>query len=245
MQTRDRGDGVLPQESRRPAVPAWVRVGTARDRSIRPMTSRWAVVRRRTVIGLAGLAIVVTLDAGTDRGGYAPGLAAHATPIVDQACTSPPLTMDAVERLATSFASPLPTRTPGLVPKGTSATAEDRAVVAEIVGQFIACSNAGEPSRVHALYTRAYAASVLGLNLGFDPDAVAAMATPRPAAPGTETRLVSITGIRRLIGERLGALVTIDYAVIPGSKRFFFTFREEAGRWRIDDVLGELSFSLP
>mgnify|MGYP002682752023 CR=1 FL=1 len=44
---------------------------------------------------------------------------------------------------------------------------------------------------------------------------------------------------------QLGALVTIAYPSVPEPKTFFFTFRAVDGNLLIDDILGEITFSLP
>ena len=76
-------------------------------------------------------------------------------------------------------------------------------------------------------------------------DRYAALATPMPADPGSGAALVEITGGRRMADGRLGALVTIAYPSTPQPKTFFFTFLPAGDRVLIDDILGELTFSLP
>jgi hypothetical protein len=44
---------------------------------------------------------------------------------------------------------------------------------------------------------------------------------------------------------RIGALVTIKYAVVPVPKTFFFVFTKQNNDWIIDDIRGEISFGLP
>ena len=72
------------------------------------------------------------------------------------------------------------------------------------------------------------------------------LATPVPAEAANGATLVEIRGARNILATgQLGAIVTIAYPSVPEPKTFFFTFRYIGDDLRIDDILGELTFSLP
>ena len=58
-------------------------------------------------------------------------------------------------------------------------------------------------------------------------------------------QILDIADQRRLPDGRLAANVVLRYQVIPMPKRFLMTFVETPEGWRIDDILGEISFSVP
>ena len=72
-----------------------------------------------------------------------------------------------------------------------------------------------------------------------------AYATPRPPAPGERVRLRALTDVQVLDDGRVGATVVLCYPGIGLEKRFFFAFVRQDGRWRIDDIVGEITFSVP
>ncbi len=115
------------------------------------------------------------------------------------------------------------------------------------VDQFIACSNAGEPLRVFALYTDAYLHRLLVRERPqIDVARFQSLATPMPAGADASAELIEISGARDIVANgQLGALVTIGFPSVPEPKTFFFTFRMIDGRLMIDDILGELTFSVP
>jgi hypothetical protein len=180
-----------------------------------------------------------------------PAIAVQATPAASSpsGCDVPPRSLEEISALLATPAPPEPERS-GVLPMGEPLRPEEQILIEQTVDQFIACSNAGEPLRVYSLYTDRYLQRLLsGERPPLDADRYEALATPMPAEPGSGAELVEITGGRRIadIGQRFGALVTIDFPATPQPKTFFFTFLPEGDRDRllIDDVLGELTFSLP
>lgn len=143
-------------------------------------------------------------------------------------------------------ASPVATRTPGVVPEGKPAGAETIAAVTAVVRELVACYNAGELLRSYGLYTDAHLRRLFGRQGGFTRAQYDSLATPQPAAdPAEWTAIIEIADVRMLADGSVGATVTMRYASIPMPKTFFFTFVWTGDRWLIDGILGEISFSVP
>jgi hypothetical protein len=181
------------------------------------------------------------------------GVADDATPTPDV----PPAALCTVEapsfeRLNAVVASPVAdrtpvaTRTPGLVPEGVPAGAETVAAVREVVRELVGCYNAGELLRSYGLYTDDYLHRLFNRQGGFTRAVYDSLATPEPRDdPSKDTAILEIKDARVLEDGSVGATVTLRYASIPMPKTFFFTFVRIDGRWLIDGILGEISFSVP
>jgi hypothetical protein len=143
-------------------------------------------------------------------------------------------------------ASPVATRTPGVVPEGVPADAETIAEVTAVVRELVGCYNAGEPLRAYGLYSDQYLRRLFNRQGGFSRSAYDSLATPEPAADArTNTAILEIKGVRVLEDGTIGAMVTLRYASVPMPKSFFFTFVRTGEWWLIDGILGEISFSVP
>lgn len=138
-----------------------------------------------------------------------------------------------------------PVATPGIVPSGPDASAGVVAEVTTTVRELVACFNAGELLRAYGLYTDPYLGHLLARQGVLSRASYDSLATPMPGAPADRAAILSITDVRVVAPGRVGATVTIAYAVIPMPKTFFFTFVQVEERWLIDDILGEISFSVP
>jgi hypothetical protein len=161
-------------------------------------------------------------------------------------CQAPPRALAELNALsATPIAAAGPTRTPGVLPKGLPADPDQIAGVTATVRELVACFNAGELLRAYGLYTDGYLHRLFARQGPLTAEAYDALATPEPEAPNSRAAILDLRNARILEDGAVGATVTINYAVIPVPKTFFFTFVYEDGRWWIDDILGELSFSLP
>lgn len=181
------------------------------------------------------------------------GAAAQATPTPDV----PPAVLCTVE--APSFkrlneivqapmpdASPVATRTPGVVPEGEPADTETTAAVTAVVRELVGCYNAGELLRAYGLYTDQYLRRLFNRQGGFSHDIYDSLATPEPAADTSKhTAILEIKDVRKLDDGTVGATVTMRYTSIPMPKTFFFTFVWTGERWLIAGILGEISFSVP
>jgi hypothetical protein len=163
-------------------------------------------------------------------------------------CLALPRSFDELSALAATpanFGTPEPTPTPGPIPQGTPAEPATAEAVTATVRELVACFNAGELLRAYSLYTDHYLHRLLSRQ---DPTTLAAydsLATPMPSTPKERAKILDIHGVRLLADGRVGAIVTIKYAVVPVPKTFFVVFVEEGGRWLIDDIRGEISFGLP
>jgi hypothetical protein len=140
-------------------------------------------------------------------------------------------------------ATPPATTAGQTIPTGVPVNAETAAAMEQIVRQWLACQNAGEPLRAWALFSDGYLYRLLSRQ-GM-PDIVdAALATSGANANG-RAQLAEIHGQRMLPDGRYGATVTIAYPSVPMPKTFFFYFAEIEDRLVIDGILGEISFSVP
>ena len=199
-------------------------------------------VRLGTALLLVGMLWTLPVHAG------AVAREATPTPIVPppRACMVPPRSYEEViALLATPVAGITPTRTPGPVPEGMPASPDVEAAIAETVQELVACYNAGEPLRVYRMYTDAFLQRLLMRQGELPRHAYDALATPQPAPPDGGTAILTISGTRLLDHGKAGALVTLQFPSIPVPKTFFFTFARQGSRWLIDDVLGEITFSVP
>jgi hypothetical protein len=162
-------------------------------------------------------------------------------------CTTEPIGKDALNGAIESSgaATPVPFRN-GVVPEGEPASPEQEAAVFGMVRRLVACYSAGELLRAYALFTPGYFHRVFGKQGPYTDAAYASLATPQPAKDDERVKIIDITNIRVLPDGRVGATVVLEYAVIPMPKRFLMVFQQETdGTWVIDDILGEISFSVP
>jgi hypothetical protein len=113
----------------------------------------------------------------------------------------------------------------------------------QIVRQWLACQNAGEPLSAWALFSDGYLYRLLARQ-GIPESLNAEAGTPSPGPDG-KAEVLEIRGQRALPDGRFGATVTIAYASVPMPKTFFFFFTTIDGRLAIDGILGEISFSVP
>lgn len=167
-------------------------------------------------------------------------------------CTVAPLAFDDLNAIiergaATPAAGPTPAQAgrDGVVPAGTGVPADVENEIADVVREYVACQNAGELLRAYALYTDDYLARLFIRQGVWGRAAYDALATPMPDDDREPTAILGVRGVRLLPDGRVGATVTITYASIPMPKTFFFTFVRDGAGWAIDDILGEISFSVP
>ncbi|MFM9106520.1 MAG: hypothetical protein ACKOWF_07455, partial [Chloroflexota bacterium] len=161
-------------------------------------------------------------------------------------CTQHPIGRDALNDAIAggAAATPAPFRD-GVVPDGPPASPEQQAAVYGMVRRLVACYSAGELLRAYALFTPGYFQRVFGKQGAYTAAAYDSLATPQPADADERVKILAIEHIRVLPDGRIGATVILEYAVIPMPKRFLMVFVEQDGAWAIDDILGEISFSVP
>ena len=171
-------------------------------------------------------------------------MASDATP-ASNGCNVAPRTFASISAL---LATPVADQTAqaGIPMMGEPLRPEEWTAVTSAVHQFVDCANAGEPLRVYALYTEAYLLSLLNRERPLlDQDRYDALATPMPATPDQQATITKIEGGRRFADGTFGVNVTISYPNIPEPKTFFFHFIPTPNGLLIDDIMGELTFSLP
>lgn len=134
-----------------------------------------------------------------------------------------------------------------VVPTGVPADDPTIAAITATIRELVACFNAGEPLRALGLYTTTARGALYVRQGPLSGDAYEALATPLPAPAADRDEILAIRTVRLLPDGRVGATVTIAYAVVPEPKTFFFVFARAGNgeRWLIDGILGELSFSVP
>jgi hypothetical protein len=171
------------------------------------------------------------------------GSGAQSTPVA-AGCSVPPRPLSELTALA---ATPVAASTPGVsLTIGEPLNIEQYGLIEQTMEQFIACSNAGEPLRVYGLYTDRYLQQLLSLERpAIDQARYDQLATPIPAAPGEGAHLIEIAKQRKLLDTRLYAEVTITYPSVPVPKTFVVLFVQTTDGLLIDDIMGELTFSLP
>ncbi len=154
--------------------------------------------------------------------------------------------LNAIVATPLAEASPVVTRTPGVVPEGTPADETTTVEIVATVRELVGCFNAGEPLRSYGLYTAPYLNRLFNRQGGFPRGVYDSLATPEPTDdPSTHTEILEITDIR-ILGEGIaGANVTMRYSSIPMPKHFYFSFEWNGERWLISGILGEISFSVP
>jgi hypothetical protein len=167
-----------------------------------------------------------------------------ATPI-PSGCTVAPRSFASISALLATPAADQAAES-GIPMMGEPLQPEEWTAVASAVKQFVDCANAGEPLRVYALYSDAYLLSLLSRERPLlDQDRYDALATPIPATPEQQATITDIEGGRRFADGTFGVNVTISYPNIPEPKTFFFRFISTPKGLLINDIMGELTFSLP
>lgn len=142
---------------------------------------------------------------------------------------------------------PAPRPTPGVLPRGVPADAATIAAITATVQELVACWNAGSLPRAYGLYTDDYLRRLLARQGPPDRAAYDFFATPNASADTDQTVIVAIAAVRILPNGQAGAIVVLRYPNLPSDKTFFFVFvpAGDGDSWRIADILGEISFSVP
>jgi len=159
-------------------------------------------------------------------------------------CTVTPRTVDDLRSfLATATpeaatpAEVIASPTAFVVPEGTPADAETVAAVTATVREVTACLNANAFRQVFALYTDAYMARSF-VEQGIAPEAVELFATPLPAMSADEWQSFAVQDVVVLPDGRVGARVLGHSQIGDGSDfEQYFLFREENGRYFVDDII--------
>lgn len=171
----------------------------------------------------------------------APGLAFSGRS--NPACPTTPIPLD---RLNAVIAAARPSTDEVAIPTALRpATSREVDTFRDVMASFVACGDTGEPLRVLTLYTDRYLGELYYRQGQVTENQYAVLARPDPADADERTRLLAISKVRALPDGRVIGDVVIRYAVIPTPKRLLVTIAQVDGAWRIDDILGELTFALP
>lgn len=213
------------------------------------MSTKRAARRGRPLRFFRCVVLLGVLVISTTRAGGAQEAPPSPTPDTPPAelCTADAPTFAALNAaiLGGGDATPEPQRTPGVVAAGMPADSATAAAVIATVRGLVACFNAGTPLRAYGLYTKAYLHRLFARQGSFSRASYDSYATPEPESdPGKHTVILAIRDIRTFPDGTAGATVTLHYASIPVPKTFFFAFVRGGDDWLIDNILGEISFSV-
>lgn len=164
-------------------------------------------------------------------------------PAADQ-CLQRPIQADRLlQIMATPAATPIALSPSELT--GDPAADETGAAVRATLIELFACLNAGEPLRAYHLYSDAYLRLIGARQGGFSTESIRLLATPDPLSPDDRTVVLDISDVRTLADGRVAATVRLDPALVPVPKIFTFVLVQVDDRWLVDDVLDEITFSIP
>ena len=159
------------------------------------------------------------------------------------ACDAPPISRGAlnaaIDQPVTAFPENAIQRTTEPV------EAETANALLELLRELDDCANAGEPLRVWSLYSPAYLARLFQIQGQFDEATYAGYAEPRPGGTGRGARIESIDAIWKVRDGHYAVEVIKTYPSIPMPKRLIFWLVESDGRFLVEEITGEISFSLP
>jgi hypothetical protein len=157
-------------------------------------------------------------------------------------CTTPPIGLD---QLNEAISTPAVASAENVVQKPQlPVDGETRRRVRAVLDQVVACSNAGEPLRVWSLYSEAYLSRLFQIHGSFSEAEYAAYARPQPV-DDNGMRLETVEQIWTREDGIVVAQVVTRYPSVPMPKRLLFWFAVSADRVEIEEVTGEISFSLP
>jgi hypothetical protein len=158
-------------------------------------------------------------------------------------CTAPPISREALNAAIARPVVPFPENRilDEQIPVDDATEAELRAFLAELD----ACANAGEPLRVWSLYAPDYLARLFQIQGPFDEATYAAYATPQPGGTGRGARVASIDAVWKVRDGLYAVQAIKTYPSVPMPKRLIFWIAAADGQYRIAEITGEISFSLP
>jgi hypothetical protein len=153
--------------------------------------------------------------------------------------------VDPISREALNAAIELPAA-PFVEPASTGAPVDAGRVrqIVDLVIDLDDCARTGEPLRVWSLYSPAYLARLFQVQGPFDEATYAAYAEPAPS----DEHGPAVQSFQRIwsAGEGLyGVEVIKTYPSVPTPKRLIFWVVETDQGLRIEEITGEISFSLP
>ena len=183
--------------------------------------------RKLTALAIGALAVAVAIPEQNQARG----------------CGAPPISSDAlnaaISRPVTRFAE-------NVVHRNTEPVEADTAnAMLDLLQEVDDCANAGEPLRVWPLYSAGYLARLFQIQGPFDEATYAAYAEPRPGGTGRGVRIESIDAIWNVRDGLYAIEVVKTYPSVPMPKRLIFWIVESEGRYLVEEITGEISYSLP
>ena len=158
-------------------------------------------------------------------------------------CTTAPISF---ERLNAAIAQPaVPFAENVVQDQQLPVTDETRQRVEAVLDQVVACSNAGEPLGVWSLYSDAYLSRLFQIHGPFSETEYATYAQPEPVNDGNGMQLERVEGIWSRDDGIVVVQVETRYPSVPMPKRLLFWFVVGEDRVEIEEVTGEISFSVP
>lgn len=202
---------------------------------------------RRLVLALVVVTFAFLLSLGLGPAQGSPVLAQDATPtpvtfpVSPEAgdCTVEARPLSDFEVLLTPQAEVTSAASSFVMPDGEPADAATVSGVTKTLLEMIACYQAGDPRRFHALFTdegllRSYPPGMVTQEF-FD-DFFAASPVPVDD-PELRATLLAVEEVTMLPDDRVGALVRSDEPELGGPQATYFIFVEAGDRFLIDDVV--------
>lgn len=157
-------------------------------------------------------------------------------------CAIQPRTYADVERLLDGPASVTVTTIEGTRYGAESPSTDE---IEALLHRFLACSGSGEPLRVWSLYTDGYLARLLSRERGYDRARYAFDAVARPIPSDHWPMLRKVGEPVRDAQGRTAVDATIWYPNLAREKRLRFTLVWVDDHLRIEEIDGEITFSVP
>lgn len=200
---------------------------------------------RRNVSLAAAIALTVAISVGSAQAGalVSRDNGTGAAQDSGSVCTVEPRSFDEIQRLSRSAMDQIPA--PGNRVAREPATSAVSDSLEALVAEFLRCSAAGEPLRVWSLYSDAYLARLLSRERGYDRARYEADAEPRPVSADAQPILRSFADVTVASHDHAAARVAIFYPNLDREKAFEFHFIRVEGVWLIDEIQGEITFSVP
>ena len=205
--------------------------------------ARWSRCIGQRVI-VAALALV--LLPGTIGGAVAQSVtpAAYPTTPDPAECVVAPVSLDA---LIATVGTPVPgeeipvpepaTPEPFVVPPGEPADAETSAQVIATLHEVFACTNAGDFTRVYALFSDDFVREFFA-QTPLTADVIAYLGAPPQPLPEDQQRIIVRFGEVRMLGDgRAGVVVVLDEPDDPRTEEPDYAILERVdGRWLVDEI---------
>lgn len=158
-------------------------------------------------------------------------------------CQSPPISRNALNAAIEQASIPFPQ---AAIVTGQRIDGDPiTTIFMSLLEQLDACAKTGEPLRVWSLYAPEYLARLFQIQGLFDQATYDTYATPRPGGTGRGVRIESVDAIWKVRDGLYAVEAVKTYPSIPMPKRLIFWITDAGGRYLIEEITGEISFSVP